>query len=83
MEKNYKVYDRFTFDKLFRTLLAEGYDNEEAKDIILYNCALSALVFQERLYNGYYLKMKAGDVIAPDLLNIFREELNKAVYNKN
>ena len=77
IRENYEVYDRFTFDNLFKILLAEGYDNEEAKDIILYNCALSTLVMQERLDNGYYLKMKADDIIAPDLLDLFLEHLLK------
>jgi len=37
-------YDRFTFDKIFRYLLKNDYDHEEAKDVILYNCCLSVLV---------------------------------------
>jgi len=52
-----EVFDRFTFDYLFKRLLTDGYNNKEAKDVILYNCSLSALVMQERLDNGYYLKM--------------------------
>ena len=43
IRENYEVYDRFTFDNLFKVLLAEGYDNEAAKDVILFNCALSFL----------------------------------------
>ena len=77
------VFDRFTFDYLFKRLLADGYDNEEAKDIILYNCALSTLVTQERIDNEYYWEILVNDVIAPDLLDIYREEFNKAVFNKN
>jgi len=77
------VFDRFTFDYLFKRLLADGYDNEEAKDIILYNCALSTLVTQERFDNDYYLEMSVSDGMAPDLLEIYREEFNKAVFNKN
>ncbi|MCH8119283.1 MAG: hypothetical protein IIC00_06115, partial [Planctomycetes bacterium] len=75
--------DRFTFDYLFKRLLADGYDNEDAKDIILYNCALSALVMQERLYNEYYLEISEEDIIAPDLLDMYKEAFNKAVFNKN
>ena len=41
VKDNYQVFDRFTFDYLFKRLLADGYDNEEAKDIILYNFAMS------------------------------------------
>jgi hypothetical protein len=77
IKDNYEVFDRFTFDYLFKRLLADGYDNEGAKDVILYNCALSALVMQERLDNGYYLKMKATDGIAPDLLKLYLEYLIK------
>jgi hypothetical protein len=77
------VFDRFTFDYLFKRLLADGYDSEEAKDIILYNCALSTLVMQERLYNEYYLEISEEDIIAPDLLDMYKEAFNKAVFNKN
>lgn len=83
IKKNYEVFDRFTFDYLFKKLLADGYDNEDAKDIILYNCALSALVMQERLYNEYYLEISEEDIIAPDLLDMYKEAFNKAVFNKN
>jgi hypothetical protein len=83
IKENYEVFDRFTFDYLFKRLLADGYDNEDAKDIILYNCALSTLVTQERIDNEYYLEISVNDVIAPDILDIYREEFNKAVFNKN
>ena len=83
IKDNYEVFGRFTFDDLFKRLLADGYDNEEAKDIILYNCALSTLVTQERLDNDYYLEMTVSDGLAPDLLDMYREAFNKAVFNKN
>ena len=83
IKEHYEVFDRFTFDYLFKRLLADGYDNEEAKDIILYNCALSTLVMQERLYNEYYLEISEEDIIAPDLLDMYKEAFNKAVFNKN
>ncbi len=83
IKENYEVYDRFTFDYLFKRLLADGYDHEAAKETILYNCALSLLVMQERLDNGYYLKMKADDNIAPDLMELYREAFNKAFFNEN
>ncbi|MCJ7728910.1 MAG: hypothetical protein MUO27_03400 [Sedimentisphaerales bacterium] len=78
-----EVFDRFTFDYLFRRLLFDGYDHEAAKEIILFNCALSLLVMQERLDNKYYLKMKATDGIAPDLLAMLHEELMKKPYRWN
>ena len=83
VKENYEVFDRFTFDYLFKRLLADGYDHEEAKDIILYNCALSTLVMQERLYNEYYLEISVNDTIAPDLLELQREIFNKAFNNRN
>ena len=74
-----KITTKYLTDStyLFKRLLADGYDNEGAKDVILYNCLLSALVMQERLDNGYYLKIKADDVIAPDLLKLYLEHLIK------
>jgi len=83
IKENYEVFDRFTFDYLFKRLLADDYDHEAAKDIILYNCSLSALVMQERLDNEYYLRMKATDVIAPDLLVMLHEEMMKVSYRWN
>jgi len=81
--QHYEVFDRFTFDYLFKRLLADGYDNEDAKDVILYNCALSALVIQERLHNNYYLRMKATDGIAPDLMDLYAEAFLKMLFNKD
>ena len=78
-----EVFDRFTFDYLFKRLLFDGYDQEAAKEIILYNCALSLLVMQERLDNKYYLKMKAANGVAPDLLAMLHEELMKKPYRWN
>ena len=83
IKENQEVFDRFTFDFLFKRLLADGYDHEEAKDIILYNCALSTLVMQERLDNEYYREISVNDVIAPDLLEFQREILDKALNNRN
>lgn len=53
----YIVYDRFTFDDLFWQLLENDFDHEDALWFILSNCALSALVFQERIYNKRYKKI--------------------------
>lgn len=83
IKKNYKVYDRFTFDYLFKRLLADGYDHEEAKDIILYNGALSTLVMQERIHNEYYLEISREDTIAPDLLELQGEIWNNTLENRN
>ena len=82
IKENYEVFDRFTFDYLFKRLLADGYDHEEAKDIILYNCALSTLVTQERLDNEYYLEISVQDEIAPDLAELRREIACQIIENK-
>ncbi len=82
IKENYEVFDRFTFDYLFKRLLADGYNNEEAKDIILYNCALSTLVTQERLDNEYYLEISVQDEIAPDLAELRREIACRIIENK-
>ena len=83
IKENHNVFDRFKFDYLFKKLLANGYDHEDAKDIIMYNCALSVLVLQERIHNESYLEICVSDTIAPDLLQMYREEFIKAVYNQN
>lgn len=82
IKENYEVYDRFTFDYLFKRLLADGYNHEEAKDVILHNCALSTLVMQERIYNKYYLRMSVNDQIAPDLAELREEIANKILLDK-
>jgi len=76
-----KLYDRFSFDQLFRLLLISGYEREEALNFILCNCALSALVFQERIYNCYYLNIQVDEVISPDLLELKRQCLIKIMAN--
>jgi len=82
LKGNYEVYDRFTFDDLFKRLLADGYDPEEAKDIILYNCALSTLVTQERLDNECYLEISADQMISPDLAELREEIANEILLDK-
>lgn len=82
IKENYDVFDRFTFDYLFKRLLADGYDNEAAKEIILYNCALSALVTQERIDNEYYLEISESDKISPDLLQLKEEISSRIIQEK-
>jgi len=83
MKDDYEVYDRFTFDCLFKRLLTEGYDHEEAKGIILHGCALSALVWQERIYNRYYLEISENDTIAEDLAELRNEIIRQNLLNRN
>ena len=82
IKENCEVFDRFTFDYLFKRLLSDGYDNEEAKDIIFYNCALSALVIQERIHNRYYLKISVDQTISPDLAELREEIADKILLDK-
>ncbi|MGB4463384.1 MAG: hypothetical protein WBI96_01720 [Candidatus Hydrothermia bacterium] len=63
----YIAYELYTFDNLFRLLLKNGFDHEEALYFILSNCSLSALVFQERIHNKRYKKLSAEDALSPNL----------------
>lgn len=76
-----KINDRFNFDKLFRALLNKGFTNEEASDYILNNFSLSALVFQERIENKYYLRISQDDIISKDL-EAFQNEIFRKVFLK-
>lgn len=78
-----EIYDRFSFDKLFRSLLAKGYDAEEAIWYILNNCKLSALVFQERIYNKYYKRISVDETMSDDLKILRQEILDNIFTNKN
>jgi hypothetical protein len=63
----YIVYELYTFDNLFRLLLKNNFDHEEALYFILANCSLSALVFQERIHNKKYRKLSGKDALPADL----------------
>ena len=63
----YIIYELFSFDNLFRLLLKNVFDNEEALEFILRCCSLSALVFQERIHNKRYKRLSAKDVLPPHL----------------
>ena len=77
LKENYEIYDRFTFDRVFRFLLSNDFEQEEVKDIIMNNCALSALVLQERIYNEYYYKISIDDDISEDLIEFIKEIAEK------
>ena len=57
------VYDRFTFDNLFLLLLKDDFDHEDALMFMITNCSMSALVFQERIYNKKYRNLSAEDIL--------------------
>ncbi len=63
----YIVYELFTFDNLFRLLLKNGFDHEESMYFVLLHCSMSALVFQERIHNKSYRKLRAEDALSADL----------------
>lgn len=63
----YIVYELYTFDNLFRLLLENGFEQEEALTFILCNCSLSALVFQERIHNKKYKLLSAKDTLPADI----------------
>jgi len=79
LRENQRVYDRFTFDKIFRFLLSNDCEKEEAKDIILHNCALSALVLQERIHNEYYYKICVHQEFSKDLVQFMNEIAEKII----
>jgi len=73
----YKIYDRFSFDNLFRLLLNNDFDHEEALSFVLNNCSLSALVFQERIYNKRYLNISTEEKISEDLIDLRNQILRE------
>jgi len=78
----YEIYDRFSFDNVFRLLLNNDFEYEDALDVILGNCSLSALVFQERVYNKYYLNIYPEDKISDDLIVLRNRSLFEIVRNR-
>jgi len=70
------IYDRFSFDNFFRLLLNNDFDHKEALNFILCNCSLSTLVFQERIYNKYYLNISTEETIFDDLIDLRNQALS-------
>ncbi|HLD27834.1 MAG TPA: hypothetical protein VJB39_03210 [Patescibacteria group bacterium] len=66
----YIVYELYSFDNFFRLLLKHGFDHENALYFIFTNCVLSAVVFQERIHNKAYLKLRGKDALSPRLASI-------------
>jgi len=73
LKKHEECFDRFTFDKVFRFLLSQDFDAEEAKDIMLDHCQLSPLVAQERIENRFYKKISTEEEISSDLRQLIDE----------
>lgn len=66
----YMIYELYSFDNLFRLLLKDGFNHENALYFVLANCALSAVVFQERIHNKAYLKLRGKDAPSPRLASV-------------
>ena len=62
----YIVYELFTFDNLFRLILAAGYNHDETMDFMISKCSFSAIVFQERIHNNKFYLLNVVDVLSPD-----------------
>jgi len=78
----YEIYDRFSFDNLFRLLLNSSFEDDEALDFVLCNCSLSAIVFQERIYNKYYLSLSTENTTSDDLVALRSQSLFELVANR-
>lgn len=63
----YVIYELYSFDNLFRLLLKNGLNHEDSLNFVLFNCSLSALVFQGRIHNKYYRRLSVKDAICPKL----------------
>ena len=81
LNENYECFDRFTFDKIFKYLLSKDFSQEEAKDMILINCSLSSIIFQERIHNNFYKSIQENELISEDLRK-FKNEIFKKYFYK-
>lgn len=77
----YIIYDRYSFDNFFRLILKNGLNHEDSLSFVLYNCSLSALVFQERIYNKYYLRFSAKDALSSGLASRKSRLIFDVLYN--
>lgn len=62
-----EVYEIFTFDYVFRFLLKSNFNHKEALVKMFCHCSFSALVFQERIHNNYYLRINADEQLSEDI----------------
>jgi hypothetical protein len=77
------INDRFTFDKVFKMLLQRGFSHEKAKDFLMNNYSLSALAFQERIENKFYMNISCDENNSSDLVELRKEVFNNFFINKN
>jgi hypothetical protein len=76
------INDRISFDNLFKRLLSENYSHIEAKDYILNHYSLSAYVFQDRIENSFYRKIKINQV-SEDLVELRNKIYKEIIVAKN
>ena len=76
------INDRFAFDNIFRQLLHENYTHKEAKDFLLNNYSLSVFIFQERIENNFYKKIKVNQV-SEDLIELKNKIYKDILLAKN
>jgi hypothetical protein len=77
-----RINDRFSFDNLFKRLLCENYSHIEAKDFILSNYSLSAYVFQDRIENNFYDRIKVNQV-SEDLIELKNKIYREIIVTNN
>lgn len=51
------IHNKFAFWEFFKILRKYNYEAEMALNFIFANCSLSALVFEECIFNGRYKKL--------------------------
>ncbi len=78
-----RINGRFAFDNSFRWLLQNGYSRDEAKEFIMNNYSLSALVIQERIENQFYKNILPFEKVSKDLMKLKDEIYGKFFCNKN
>jgi len=64
------IYELYSFDNFLRLLLKHGFNHEDALCYIFAKCALNAVVFQERIHNKAYLKLRGKDAPSPRIASI-------------
>lgn len=82
-EEHRLINDRFTFDRLFRILLTEGCSREDCVQAILFNCSLSALVYQERIHNGFWKSISLDEKMSKDLQDLMNEEYARKIKSEH
>ncbi len=54
------LHDKFTFWDFFKILIKDDYGAKEALNFIFANCSLSALVFEECIFDDRYKDLTRG-----------------------